>query len=172
MLGGRFTGPASFALGIAAISAAFGQTTSVPQFHAYQSETPAVIGRAAPLRLDSAFARQFRTRLREGAKLTPNFAGKYRLVQWGCGTTCVAGAVIDRNTGRVVPLPFTVCCSVAHDEVFSAIEFRPDSRLIVFKGLRNEEGVDGMHFYTFDGHRFSFVTTVSVDNSANTLPRR
>jgi hypothetical protein len=168
MLGKLFTGPASFALVVAASSVALGQSDSVPQFNAYQSKTHDTNWTTAPLHLDSAIARQYRTRLREEVKLPPNFAGKYRLVQWGCGTTCILGAVIDRKTGRIIPLPFSVCCSAAQDERFQAIEFRPDSRLIIFRGLRNEQGVDGSHFYTFDGHRFSFVKTVSV----GTLPRQ
>lgn len=46
-------------------------------------------------------ARQFRTRLAEGAKQGPNFAGRYTIVEWGCGTNCQQIAVLDARTGRV-----------------------------------------------------------------------
>ena len=46
-------------------------------------------------------AKQFRTRLTEGAKHGPNFAGVYTVVEWGCGTNCQQVAVINARTGRV-----------------------------------------------------------------------
>lgn len=59
-------------------------------------------GVPAPVDLESdPQARQFRTRLTEGAKQGPNFAGRYTVVEWGCGTNCQQIAVIDVRTGRV-----------------------------------------------------------------------
>lgn len=49
-------------------------------------------------------ARTFRTRLRDGAKKGPNFAGHYALVFWGCGNECQASLVIDLCTGKVYGL--------------------------------------------------------------------
>jgi hypothetical protein len=46
-------------------------------------------------------AQQFRTRLTEGARHGPNFAGIYTVVEWGCGTNCQQVAVVDARTGRV-----------------------------------------------------------------------
>ena len=46
-------------------------------------------------------AKQFRTRLTEGAKHGPNFAGIYTVVEWGCGTNCQQVAVVNARTGRV-----------------------------------------------------------------------
>ena len=45
--------------------------------------------------------RLFRTRIREGAKQGPNFAGHYTIVFWGCGTGCVSLAIVDARTGKV-----------------------------------------------------------------------
>ncbi len=160
MFGERLTILALIAFGAVAISTASGQSAHMPRFDAYPSEMTPTSGKDAPLQLKSPFVRTFRTRLLACAKQPPNFAGRYRVVQWGCGTSCVTGAVIDQRAGRVVPLPFTICCSAVHDDGFRAINFRQDSRLIVFTGLRNEEGAEGAHFYTFDGHRFTFITTV------------
>ncbi len=50
---------------------------------------------------------QFKTRITQANKETPNFAGKYSIVIWGCGTSCQAGVIIDRSTGIIIGyLPF------------------------------------------------------------------
>lgn len=66
------------------------------------------------------------------------------------------GAIIDAKTGKVYWWNFSICCwrTDVHDK-FNPIEFRPDSKLIVFSGLRNEkDGDDGAHFYSFENGRF------------------
>lgn len=105
----------------------------------------------------------FKTRLRWASKNErPNFAGHYILTSWGCGAECLMGALIDAKTGNVYWWNFTICCwGFDTDEKFTPIEFRPDSRLIVFSGLRNEkDGDDGAHFYTFDGRRLVYIRSV------------
>ena len=59
-------------------------------------------GATAPVDLHSnPEARTYRTRLREGAKHRANFAGRYIVVDWGCGSNCQVYALIDAVTGRV-----------------------------------------------------------------------
>lgn len=59
-------------------------------------------GVPAPVQLRSApYGRTFRTRLREGARGGPNFAGRFTLVMWGCGAPCQMVAVIDAESGRL-----------------------------------------------------------------------
>jgi hypothetical protein len=106
----------------------------------------------------------FKTRLRWAAKnKKPNFAGHYILTSWGCGAECVMGAVIDAKTGKVYWWNFSICCwGTDVDDKFNPIDFRPDSRLIVFSGLRNEkDGDDGAHFYRFDDNgRFVHILSI------------
>jgi hypothetical protein len=104
----------------------------------------------------------YKTRLREAAKNEkPNFAGHYILTSWGCGTECLQGAVIDARTGKVYWWDFTICCWGATDDKFNPIEFRPESKLIVFSGQRNEkEGDDGAHFYRFENGRFVHLRSI------------
>lgn len=107
--------------------------------------------------------RTFRTRLREGAKEKPNFAGRYILTAWGCGALCLMGAVIDARTGKIYWLPHSTCCWRVGDDNFNPIEFRINSRLVVFSGLRNEsekDSEDDSHFYEFKNGRFIFIKTV------------
>lgn len=110
----------------------------------------------------------FKTRLRWAAKnQKPNFAGHYILTTWGCGAQCVMGAVIDAKTGKVYWWNFSICCwGFDTDDRFNAIEFRPESRLIVFSGLRNEkDGDDGAHFYLFDeSGRFVHIRSILKTN--------
>jgi hypothetical protein len=66
---------------------------------------------ARPLR-NTRDARLFRTRIAESAKKGPNFAGKYAIAQWGCGTSCIDIALIDEETGTVYDGPF---CFLEYD---------------------------------------------------------
>ena len=58
-------------------------------------------GHSAPPKLLTADQREFRTVLRNGAKKGPNFASHFTVVQWGCGSNCIAMAVVDAVTGVV-----------------------------------------------------------------------
>jgi hypothetical protein len=144
---------------LAICSTALGQS-GVPQFKDY-SAGEIYSGPTAPVQL-SRDDLTFKTRLRWAAKHDkPNFAGHYILTTWGCGAECLMGAVIDARTGKVSWWDFTICCWGATDDKFNPIEFRPDSKLIVFSGLRNEkEGDDGAHFYRFDNGRFVHLRSV------------
>lgn len=105
-------------------------------------------------------AYQYRTRLRDAAQQPANFASYWRLELWGCGTQCLTGAAVNLANGSVVFLPFSVCCSARLAEPdFSPVGFRADSRLIVFSGLRNEEGEDKSHFYDFNGQTFTYLSS-------------
>lgn len=81
--------------------------------------------RSKPARVDLSShpeARTFRTKLREGAKEGPNFAGHYTVVSWHCGTECQAVAIVDAKTGRVYFAPFSTS---------EGSEFRIDSALFI-----------------------------------------
>ncbi len=63
----------------------------------------------------------FRTRLRNGLKKDPNFAGKYKVVTHGCGTSCQVNWIVDTENGKIV------------DRIGSShgISYKLDSRLII-----------------------------------------
>ncbi|HEY8186789.1 MAG TPA: hypothetical protein VIF64_11995 [Pyrinomonadaceae bacterium] len=137
----------------------------IPQFRDY-SVSEAYIGKTAPLAL-ARDDRMFKTRLAWAAKnQRPNFAGHYILTSWGCGTTCLMGAIIDAKTGKVYWWGFSICCwSSDVDERFQPIELRLNSKLIVFSGARNEKDGDiGAHFYKFENGRFVHVRSVLKEN--------
>lgn len=47
-------------------------------------------------------AKQFKTKLIEGAEKGPNFAGHYTVISIGCGTMCSALWIVDAKTGRII----------------------------------------------------------------------
>ena len=46
----------------------------------------------------------FKMTVTEQVAKGPNFAGHFRFVSWGCGTSCISYAVIDSITGNRVPI--------------------------------------------------------------------
>jgi hypothetical protein len=54
-----------------------------------------------------AQVRRFRTVIREGSEGAPDFAGRFRVVHWGCGASCHAFALVDKKTGQVYLVPET-----------------------------------------------------------------
>lgn len=147
-------------LSLAFASAVFAQS-GVPQFKDYPV-SQVFSGSNAPLALTRK-DRAYRTRLKEASSEKPNFAGHYIVTAWGCGTSCLMGAVIDARTGRVYWFDFTVCCwGYGVDDKFNPIEFRLNSKLIVFSGARNEkDGDDGTHFYKFENGTFVHVRSIA-----------
>lgn len=149
---------ASFCMVVTALA----QTTPqrVPQFAKFPA--PVYRGPIGRVNLSSPNVYQYRTRLRDGAHQPVNFAGHYQLVQWGCGTACSTGAVIDALNGQVTLLPTVVMqgMEAAMDARFKAVEFRANSRLIVFSGQINETGVLGTHFELWNGSGFQELLTV------------
>ena len=76
----------------------------VPTFETYRLSEKAIFkGLPADVDLTSyKGARTFRTKLREGAKQGPNFAGHYTVVTIGCGTQCQQNWIIEARTGKIL----------------------------------------------------------------------
>lgn len=66
-------------------------------------------------------AKRFRTRLNKGIKDGPNFAGFYRLIEWGCGTNCSTIVIVNVKNGKISDWNGT--CGIS--------TFKLDSRLLV-----------------------------------------
>jgi hypothetical protein len=147
-----------------------GQRKDTPKFKDYPV-SEMYRGKNAPLRL-TRDDRMFRTRLKwavDNQKV--DFAGRYIITSWGCGAGCIQGAAIDAKTGKVSWWGFSLCCwSGDQDDVANGfsfrgnlVEFKKDSRLIVFYGVRNEEDGDhGVHYYKLENGRFVHLRSVKV----------
>lgn len=65
-----------------------------------------VVGNAKKLILKpGTWEADYPTRILNAMSCPVNFAGHYTLVNWGQGTETKVGVIIDRNTGKVYPLP-------------------------------------------------------------------
>jgi hypothetical protein len=98
-----------------------------------------------------------------GESNTANFAGRYFLAVWGCGSTCVNAAIVEAATGKIIDVPFSVCCWRFYHDKFEPVEFRHDSRLVVFNGALNEErSTIGTHYYVLENGALKHLRSVKV----------
>jgi hypothetical protein len=112
--------------------------------------------------------RAFQTRIKDAAQKKPNFAGRYRIATWGCGTGCEQGVAVDVKTGKVVWLPVTAYIDALNDPNWgedtgleSAFNFRLNSRLLSVYAydMENEDkGSYNEHYYVIGNGKFSLLT--------------
>lgn len=70
----------------------------------------------------SSFSKRFKTMINQSFEKEPiNFAGKYVLNYWGCGSPCQVGIAINAENGKLIELP----------SAGGGYEYRKDSRLLV-----------------------------------------
>jgi len=147
-----------FSIGVVCIlaclaSLAHAQKGRLPAYEDYP--TSAVFtGKQADANLDTAQKRNYRTQIRRISRRFANFAGEFVLGEWGCGTSCLYGAVVNPRTGQVVFLPGSVCCWGGDED---RLQYRTDSRLLIANGRVNEGKKYGRHYYEFTGRKFRLV---------------
>ncbi|BBE50462.1 hypothetical protein OYT1_ch0899 [Ferriphaselus amnicola] len=113
-------------------------------------------------------SRLFRSKIREGAKRGPNFAGHYTIVGWGCGSSCGSLAIVDATTGQVFHpknLDAIDNINVDYDALEgsdeSLIKYRPDSRLLVIIGGINEDPkLRGISYFVWEHDKLRRVRFV------------
>lgn len=96
-------------------------------------------------------ARTFRTNLRKVVGEKSNFAGKYVVTFWGCGSPCQEYAIINVQTGSVYITPFTSQIGA---------DYKVDSNLFVVnpKGGPNHP-LFIKYYYVWDGSELKLVYT-------------
>lgn len=149
-------------------SLTIGQSTSatydekhLPKFEDFPV-SEAFRGARKPLQLSNASERMFKTRLSAAAKAPPNFAGKFRVAFWGCGSNCAAGAVIDLESGEIFSLPLAsqnetgwakwIHCAGAFGG--KGDEFRLSSRLFIARCGMEPTNVT---YFVWEGRSFRSV---------------
>ena len=78
--------------------------SSLPDFSTYPVPANEVL-KETPASVDlSSYkgAKTYKTKLQEGTRKGPNFAGHYTVVTIGCGTQCQENWVIDAKTGKIL----------------------------------------------------------------------
>jgi hypothetical protein len=104
-------------------------------------------GDEATIDKDAAFDdRLFEKEVKSEAVRGPDFAGRYAIVLWTCGSWCANATIADVRTGKTFDVPFlgVVGCKKVTGE-HRTIERKADSRLLVVRG--SLEIPEGDYFY-------------------------
>jgi hypothetical protein len=152
------------------LSAAATVPSSIPRFQQYPA-TEELHGRMMPPRIITLEERRFRTELHqaitkgydvvdggtEHERRGPNFAGHYVLVQWGCGSSCMEGALIDADTGQVLRLPQIPRAEQTGFAIpvieLQSMQFRTDSRLLAIPYI----GDSNTYYYVLEQGHWRFL---------------
>lgn len=106
---------------------------------------------------DKKFA-GFRTRIREGMKTGPNFAGKIALIEIGCGTGCRFVEVGDVSTGRMY-----ASFPLGGEENYRLdLHYRPNSRLVVAYWEQQAQGRCIREAYEWTGANFRQISKQAI----------
>jgi hypothetical protein len=104
--------------------------------------------------------RNFRTRIREGAKSRVEFAGHYTMPRWGCGTGCSMFVIVDSIRGRVYGGFSVADISIdwldKHPEL-PRMEFQPRSRLLKINGCPGETNCGFYDYEMIEGKGLKLV---------------
>lgn len=137
-----------------------------PQFETYPP-IRSFEGKPARPRFATLGQRQFRTIIEDAVKQGPNFAGHFRLVEWGCGTGCLSIAVVDVASGLVYDGPFgrlprgSIYLGPPPDPDTTGLSFRPESRLLIAAGCPNWDKC-GEYYYDWTGNRFKLILRTAI----------
>ena len=133
---------------------------AVPEFEAYAtSET--FLGKPALPILTTPRQRSYRTTILLGAQNGPNFAGRYRIIMWGCGSGCVGFFVADAQTGRVYDAPFDYVDFPVWGVHPYGLEFKDDSTLLRVGGCLHDKNC-GVYYYEWTGSQWKIVATAKL----------
>lgn len=93
-------------------------------------------------------AKRYKAALSASASQGPNFAGHYRIVTWGCGSSCLELAIVDLENGRVhFPGNLKRDYYQGVRDGTEPFSFRKDSALLVVAGSPNHRERLGLHYF-------------------------
>jgi hypothetical protein len=142
------------------------EASATPKFKNYPAR-PVYTGPAAKLVLSNDLAKDYRTRLSEVLSLgKPTFAGEYVAASWGCGTSCVITAFVNKRTGKTLKKSF------GGENAPYLTDFRIDSKLIVAEGYNdfdeegaNESGNYSAYFYVLEDDELKLIRKIPTKPS-------
>ncbi len=118
--------------------------------------------------------RRYRTMIREGANSGPQFAGHYRIAQWGCGSGCSMFVIVDSESGKIFDGPGETVAELPGDwwryaapedekkDWPERIESHPDSRLLKINGCLNEEKCGFYDYQMIDGQGLKLIRKLTI----------
>ena len=107
----------------------------------------------------------YRTRIRDGMRAGPNFAGHFSVIQIGCGTGCSFAIVGDNNSGRPAGFP-----RGGEENMYMQLQFSTGSRLLAAQWLDYEGNKCVVEFFDYDRKRWSLISKIEL-GSADTCYR-
>ncbi len=132
-------------------------------------------GNNAPLKLTRKERLDYGERLQIIENAGVDFAGHYIVATWSCGMWCQRSEIIDAKTGKFYGWNGILSFCWPHldkdfacNEKFTNVEYRVDSKLIVFFGRRNDTDVRGFHYYNFEDGRFIHLKSIPVKEQRTT----
>lgn len=140
--------------------------TDIPKFEQFPA-TETFTGKPAAPVLKRARERLYRTTIRTEAEKGPNFAGRYTVALWGCGSSCIGAALVDEQTGEVFEVPFSYIGAgpgrfgdgtVGLAYGFEMVSYKKDSRLFIFRGCPEDDPTRcGAYYYEWTGSQFKLL---------------
>lgn len=114
----------------------------------------------------------YRTKLHIAFKKEPiNFAGKFILTQWGCGTACIQAALIDTQTGDIFFPEILQGVTQGYNDAFSKhemLEFKNSSNLLTIYGAvgndfkdASKDYVQGIFYFEWTGKDFNLLQFIA-----------
>ena len=107
---------------------------------------------------DRAFA-SYRTRIRDGIKAGPNFAGRQALIVFGCGTGCSSALVADVGTGKVTSFPLG-----GEDNLYLYLAYDKSSNLVTADWVKDSRCLQQKLLW--DGSGFTSSSTTDIGDQA------
>ena len=142
--------------------APFAKLLSVDVFQEHAVSLTQESARPAPPNVKSGRAYLYRTVIKQGAKLGPNFADHYTIIRIGCGAATTCLAIVDTKTGNVYfppKLNSVEALLVDTGKInVDTLNYRRDSRILVVVGSPNEKiGRAGISYYTWQSEKLNLI---------------
>ena len=99
----------------------------------------------------------FRTRIRDGMREGPNFAGRYSVIQIGCGAGCSFVIVADNKTGRPANFP-----RGGEDNMYLDLSYGLNSRLLAAQWLDYDQSRCILEYFDFDHGEWKAVAKIDL----------
>ena len=112
-----------------------------------------------------------RERIEIEAESGPNFAARYTLAHWACGTGCFSILVIDTPTGKILrKMPFATL-DIGYDREtdehkYGGLSFRSTSNLLIAEGCFDGEAHDApdcaRRYYRWQSGGFELIKSIPL----------
>ncbi len=149
---------------------------AAPQFEDFRVPTP-----MAARKKTSDVANHvvdFNKEIREVAKDGPNFAGRFVVEAFTCGSLCSGFVVVNVETAEIYSSPFDVSYFCSDYKLRTELVYRLDSRLLVVNGAiktydpaKGEiDGPCGKSYFEWDGHTLKQIRGSAIPATAPETP--